>query len=136
ESAGCPIRGFGIIQASTGALATLRNNPAPWRVPSVPRNLLKYADEQTVAAVAAVFRAIEDFALQSVDFTDWGVVAAPRFLGRLTIAGAIDRFDHQGAPGVSPLVIPYMSQHAISSTISLALQVHGPNLGAGGGPES
>ncbi|MBL8799463.1 MAG: hypothetical protein JNM56_36615, partial [Planctomycetia bacterium] len=35
---------------------------------------------------------------------------------------------------VSPLTIPNCSLHALASTISLALGIHGPAFGVGGGP--
>ena len=136
ETAGSAIEAFGTVQSTPEAIAALRKNPSPGQVLSLPAKLLKYADDQAVAAVAAVYTAIHDFQLQDRCFTDWGVVAAPRFLGRLTFAGALDRFRRQGAPGVSPLIVPYLSLHVISGTISLALQSHGPNLGTGGGQGS
>jgi hypothetical protein len=97
---------------------------------------LKYADDQSVVAVAAVFRAIRDFGLDHSDFSSWGVVSAPRFLGRTAIAAGCNQFQRRGAATVSPLIVPYLSQHVISGTISLALGIHGPNLGSGGGQES
>jgi hypothetical protein len=133
ETAGSAVGAFGVVQAAPDVLAGLRRNPAPGQVCCPPANLLKYADDQAVAAVAAVFTAIHDYQLQDRSFTDWSVVAAPRYLGRTTTTAALNRFRRQGAPGVSPLIIPYLSQHGISGTISLALRVHGPNVGAGGG---
>src|SRR5262249_29727984 len=40
----------------------------------------------------------------------------------------------EGAWGISPHFIPHRSGHAVSGTISQVLKIHGPNLGAGGGP--
>jgi hypothetical protein len=62
------------------------------------------------------------------------VVAAPRFLGRATLTTALQRFAAEGAWGISPHLIPHRSLHAVSGTISQALQIHGPNFGVGGGP--
>jgi hypothetical protein len=65
-------------------------------------------------------------------FTDWGVVSGPRFLGREPLAKQLDKFRSQGPLGASPLITPYLSLHAVSGIITLALQIHGPNLGVGG----
>jgi hypothetical protein len=46
----------------------------------------------------------------------------------------LQRFADEGAWGLSPHFIPHRSQHAMSGTISQALKIHGPNFGAGGGP--
>jgi hypothetical protein len=62
------------------------------------------------------------------------VLAAPRFLGRPTMAAALTRFRAEGAWGVSPHLIPHRCLHSLSGTVSQALQVHGPNFGVGGGP--
>jgi hypothetical protein len=99
---------------------------------ALPPSLLKYAEEQTVVSLAAVLHAIRDFGLKDQGFCDWGVVSGPRFLGREPLAGFLDKFRLQGALGASPLITPYLSLHAVSGTISLALQSHGPNLGVGG----
>jgi hypothetical protein len=86
--------------------------------------------------MAALLQAIIRHDLTRVDFADWGVLAAPRFLGRLTTIQALDRFAAEGAWGISPHLIPHRTLHAISGTISQALQIHGPNLGVGGGPDA
>jgi hypothetical protein len=96
---------------------------------------LKHADEQTVAGIAALSQAIQHHALDKIDFTDWGVVAAPRYLGRAACAVALTRFDAEGAWGISPHLIPHRSLHALSGTVSQALKIHGPNFGVGGGCE-
>jgi hypothetical protein len=96
---------------------------------------LKHADEQTVASLTAVHQAIADHGLTG-PFQDWGVIAAPRFLGRAAMAATLQRFAREGAWGISPHLIPHRSLHSIAGAISLALQVHGPNFGVGGGPDS
>jgi hypothetical protein len=100
----------------------------------LPANFLKHADEQTVLGLAAVLHAVADTDLADTSFTDWGVVAAPCFLGRATLVQALQRYTVEGAWGMSPHFIPHRSQHAVSGTISQALKIHGPNFGAGGGP--
>jgi hypothetical protein len=99
----------------------------------VPASLLRYSDEQTVAGVAAVFTAIESSAADPGSFEAWGVVAAPRYLGRESLAQTLRSFDAEGVWGVSPHLIPHFALHAVSGTISQGLGLHGPNLGVGGG---
>jgi hypothetical protein len=140
EPAGPPVRGailaYAAIQATADQLPNLRQNPGAQPGPSLPASFLKHADEQTVVAMAALFQAIDRHGLAGMDFTDWGVLAAPRYLGRITTFQALQRFAAEGAWGISPHLIPHRTLHAISGTISQALQIHGPNLGVGGGPDA
>jgi hypothetical protein len=66
-------------------------------------------------------------------FEGWGVVAASRYLGRASLAAALRSFKAEGVWGTSPHLIPHFALHSPSGTISLALGLHGPNLGIGGG---
>jgi hypothetical protein len=116
------------------SLEQLRRHPGPVNGEPLPSALLKHADEQTIAGLSAVNQAIAKAGLQTTCFRDWGVVAAPRFLGRPTMAAALQRFIAEGAWGVSPHLIPHRSLHSISGTVSQALKIHGPNFGVGGGP--
>ncbi|HEV3164546.1 MAG TPA: hypothetical protein VGZ22_11010 [Isosphaeraceae bacterium] len=102
----------------------------------MPGSLLRYSDEQTVAGVAAVFSAMEGLRLKPDRFEGWGVVAAPRFLGRANLAQAMRSFAAEGVWGISPHLIPHFALHSPSGTISLALGLQGPNLGVGGGLHS
>ena len=106
-------------------------NPPGWR--SLPPSLLKHADEQTVVGLEAVSRAIHDHGLESIDFSQWGVIASPRFLGRGALALALARYAAEARWGISPHLIPHRSLHALSGTVSQALKIHGPNYGVGGG---
>jgi hypothetical protein len=108
---------------------------SPLREPLAP-TFLKHPDDQTVVGLAAVFDAIKRHQLNTTDFHGWSVVCAPRFLGRIATAAAIQRFAKEGAWGISPHHIPHFSLHSPSGTISLALKSRGPNLGVGGGPNS
>jgi hypothetical protein len=99
----------------------------------VSPSLLRYSDEQTVAGVAAVFTAVERMGSDPSRFEGWGVVAAPRYLGRANLAQTLRRFDAEGVWGTSPHLIPHFALHSPAGTISLALGLHGPNLGVGGG---
>ena len=132
----CAVVGYGAIQATADQLPGLRQNPGPQPGPPLSPSFLKHADEQTVVAMAALFQAIDRHTLAGTCFTDWGVLAAPRYLGRITTVQALQRFAAEGAWGISPHLIPHRTLHAISGTISQALQIHGPNLGVGGGPNA
>lgn len=130
------IEAHGLVRLARAEIAEFRRRPDPlpegWDAarPSPLRN----ADEQTVAAVAAVRRALENMGNPPPSrFEDWGVVAAPRFLGRSHLLLALDRFKVEGPWGVSPHLIPHFALHAQAGALSLVLGGHGPNMGAGGG---
>ncbi len=131
----CEIAAEAIVRANLESLEQLRRHPGPVHGEPLPAALLKHADEQTVAGLCAVYQAIAKSDLQKTCFCDWGVVAAPRFLGRPTMAAALQRFVAEGAWGVSPHLIPHRSLHSVSGTVSQALKIHGPNFGVGGGPD-
>ncbi len=130
----CAVRAYAALRVPAEAVAALRRPRDPRTGEPLPPALLKNADDQTVAALAAVCRAIEGHALGGCDFTAWGVVAAPRFLGRAAMGHVLHRFRQEGAWGISPHLIPHRSLHAVSGTLSLALDIRGPNFGVGGGP--
>ena len=62
-------------------------------------------------------------------------VSWPRrgILGRANLAVALRSFMAEGVWGTSPHLIPHFALHSASGSISLALGLHGPNLGVGGG---
>ncbi len=130
----------GLARMARGDFAGFRRGPSPmpggWK--PIPPTMLKASDEQTVAAVAAVLDAVAGLgpAAPSGGYPDWGIVAAPRFPGRAMVAVALDRFEAEGVWGVSPHLIPHFALHSEAGTLSLALGVHGPNLGVGGGADS
>ena len=130
----CDIVAHHALCFASDAFPALRREPGPGAGSSFPPNLLKHADEQTVAGLSAVLHAVASFGMADTSFSDWGVIAAPCFLGRTTLASALEQFAVEGPWGLSPHFIPHRSQHALSGTISLALKIHGPNFGAGGGP--
>ncbi len=131
----CDVAAHGCVRVKPDGLRRLRQQLTLPGAQPLPVSFLKHVDDQTVAALAAVFQAIEHFGLVGTSFTDWGVLAAPRFLGRLTMVSALQRFGEEGAWGVSPHLIPHRSLHSVSGSISQALQVRGPNYGIGGGPD-
>jgi hypothetical protein len=95
---------------------------------------MRYSDEQTIAGVVALVAAMQTLENPVPHaFDRWGVLAAPRFLGRSTMVVALNRFRSEGVWGVSPHLIPHHSLHSPAGTFSLILGFHGPNLGIGGG---
>lgn len=132
----CEISAQAVVRVTLESLAELRRHPGPCAGEPLPASFLKHADEQTVAGLCAVYQAIAKGSLQATCFRDWGVAAAPRFLGRPAMAAALQRFAVEGAWGVSPHLIPHRSLHSLSGTISQALRIHGPNCGVGGGPNA
>jgi hypothetical protein len=130
----CDVAAFASVRIPYDSLPTIRRNPEPARGFPLAVSVLKHLDEQTVACLAAVYRAVRENGLDATSFNDWGVLAAPYLLGQSTMVNALERFRAEGAWGVSPHVIPHHSLHSISGTVSQALKIHGPNLGVGGGP--
>jgi hypothetical protein len=122
-----------VVRVDVASLPELRRQLGPVPGQPLPQSFLKHVDEQTLVGLAAVFQAIQAYGLD-IDFRDWGVLGAPRFLGRPTMAVALERFLAEGAWGVSPHLIPHRSLHSLSGTVSQALKIHGPNFGVGGGP--
>jgi hypothetical protein len=129
------VAGWAACRFHIDQLPNLRQQPGPVQGSPLSASFLKHTDEQTVAGLAAVLQAIDEHQLKDIDFSRWGVVAAPRFLGRTALALALARFTAEGAWGVSPHLIPHRSLHSISGTISQALKIHGPNYGVGGGSD-
>lgn len=128
------IDAWGYSRLTADEIAGLRKVIPAWAVADAPGHFFKYSDEQTIMAVQAISQAITrldmDLSLQS----DWAVIAAPQFLGRIQGANMFHRFLRDGAPGVSPHMIPQHSLHSVSGAISVLMKCHGPNLGVGGGP--
>jgi hypothetical protein len=129
---GCAIAAHAALRVALEQLPALRRTSGDFAGEAAAG--LKLADEQTALGWLAVRRAIHAAGWQDRPFTDWGVVAAPCYLGRLRSAVALQRFARQGVPSVSPLNILHLSLHSLSGGVSLALGSHGPNFGVGGGP--
>jgi len=128
-----------LCQMTRDDLSSFRRCPKalPHCWDTIPPSTLRYSDHQTVVSVAAVVEALGklgDGARRRFD--RWGVLAASRFLGRSNLVVALDRFRSEGVWGVSPHLIPHFALHSPAGTISLALRLHGPNLGVGGGPRA
>jgi hypothetical protein len=129
------VMGSALFRVRPAEVPALRRRPGP--VPEgwsrTPPSLLRYSDEQTVVGTAAVFTTIAAMETTPDRFVDWGVVAASRYLGRSSMAAALRSFKTEGVWGTSPHLIPHFALHSPAGTISVALGLHGPNVGAGGG---
>jgi hypothetical protein len=132
---GGEITGHGLFRMSPADVPALRRRPGPipegWT--GIAPSVLRYSDEQSIAGTAATLTAIERMGLPSEALEDWGVVAASRYLGRASLAVALRNFLDEGVWGTSPHLIPHFALHSPAGTISLALGLHGPNVGVGGG---
>ena len=133
DPTGCAVEAYGVVKVAVEEIAALRKAPGPLGGRTIPASLLKHADHQTVLALAAVLRAVDEFGWHDRSFADWGLIAAPRFLGRINVAASMDRFKRRGVPSMSPLIIPTLSLHAVAGSLSLAMKSHGFNYGVGGG---
>lgn len=129
----CGVAATGVVRCPIRSVKSLKPELAAWPDSAAAAGV-KLADEQAVLAMVAVLRAAESAGWRGKSFSDWGVIAAPRFLGRCRGALALSRFHTQGPRSVSPLIIPYLSLHSVAGCVSLGLHAHGPNFGVGGGP--
>ncbi len=127
------IAAFGVVDASLEELTQLRKNPGDWSAGGEsPATHLKLVDEQAVLATVALLRAIDGASWRDKSFADWAVISAPRFPGRVRGAAGIARYLKLGPRALSPLIIPTLSLHSVSSVVSMILQSHGANFGTSG----
>jgi hypothetical protein len=133
-AAGHAVAAFGAVRVPLDEVPALRRSVGPPGGPPFPATYLKASEDQTVAAVAAVSRALVNLGLGSQGLSGWGLIAAPRSLGRLAAAEALRRYQHGGALKVSPFVVPHRSLHSVSGTLSQGFNIRGPNFGVGGHP--
>ena len=131
----CGIRTHATVEASLSAVAGLRDAPPPPGGPALPPRFLRHCDEQTVIAVRAVQEAIARLP-EPVPLDRCGVVAAPCQAGRITTARSLAQLRVGGAVTVSPHIVPQCSLHSLAGAVSVALGMHGPHVGIGGGPDA
>ena len=124
------------VRATAEQIAQWRKQPNPQPVTPLTPSQLKNSEEQSIAALWAVSEAITGLDKGSVNFDQWGVVAAPTYCGRFANATSLERYRQEGAWGISPHMIPQHSLHAVSGTVSQMLKLHGPNFGVGNGANS
>ena len=136
QTAHCRVVSWHVRRLPVASLPSLRQDGITIQGAALPVAFLKHADEQTIVALAALAGAMEAHGLQETDFTNWAVIAGPRFFGRSAMAFSLERFAAEGAWGMSPHLIPHRSLHSLSGAVSQALNSHGPNFGVGGGPDA
>lgn len=130
------IAGHALVTARYSEIAALRDRAGPDGSPALPPRFLRHADEQTVVGMHAVLAALAACPEPRPDMTRCAVVSASCQAGRMAAARTLAQFHEQGAVGVSPHVVPQCSLHSIAGAVSVALGMHGPHLGVGGGPDA
>lgn len=132
----CVLESHAVVEVPLADLQSLRDAPAPAGAPKLPPRFLRHCDEHTVVGVRAVLEAIAALPDPVRPLDRYGVIGAPRLAGRITGAQTLVQAAEAGGIAVSPHVVPQCSLHALASAVSVALGLHGPNLGASGGPEA
>jgi hypothetical protein len=135
DQAGCAIICHAFVESSLSGLAALREAPVAPGAPHLPARFLRHSDEHTVAAVHAVLTALASIP-PARSFDRCGVVAAPCQAGRIMTARSLAMLRTEGAVAVSPHIVPQCSLHSLAGAVSVALRMHGPHLGVGGGPDA
>jgi hypothetical protein len=130
----CDIVAHAAIQASPDEVRNLRQNLTLPSGDRLPPAFVKQSEDQTATGIAAVSEALRRNGLTESVFSSWGVLGAPRHLGRVAMSTAIEKMRVEGAWGISPHLIPHRLLHALSGAVSLAFRFRGPNFGVGGGP--
>ena len=111
----------------------LRKFPPNYPGVELSGHFLKHADEQTIVALQAIQKATKRHGIDPRNLARWGIIAAPRYIGRLTGANVLYKFPRGGTSAVAPHIVAQCSLHSVSGAASIALGMHGPNLGLGGG---
>ena len=131
----CGIRAHATVESPLSAVAALRDLPPPAGSPPLSPRFLRHCDEQTVVAMRAVLEALARLP-EPMPLDRCGVVAAPCQAGRITTARSLAELRVGGAVTVSPHIVPQCSLHSVAGAVSVALGMHGPHLGIGGGPDA
>ena len=132
----CGVGSHALVEARLSQMAVLRDQPGPAAAPVLPPRFLRHCDEQTVVGLQAMLAAIAALPAPRPDLESHGVVAAPRHAGRLVTARALVALRDGGPVTVSPHIVPQCSLHSIAGAVSVALGMHGPHLGVGGGVDA
>ena len=119
------------LEPRLSEIGELRDQPGL----DLPPRFLRHADEHTVVGVHAVLAARATHpAMPPV--AGHAVVAAPCQAGRIAGGKTLAQMAVGGGVTVSPHIVPQCSLHSIAGAVSVALGMHGPHLGVGGGPEA
>jgi len=130
------VGGHALVEARHSEIAALRDRPGPAAAPAVPPRFLRHCDEHTVVGLHAMLVAIAALPDPRPPLESHAVVAAPRHAGRLITARALVALREGGPVTVSPHIVPQCSLHSIAGAVSVALGIHGPHLGVGGGVDA
>jgi hypothetical protein len=132
----CTIRGAAVVTARLSEVSTLARQPAPIGGPTIPPRFLRHADEQTVVGLQAVLQVVTATNATAAELSDDAVIGASCRAGQPTAARTMIGLEQQGTVGVTPHVVPQCSLHSLASAVSVALGMHGPNIGVAGGPQA
>lgn len=124
-----------LVEARLSKIGSLRDRVSPPACPPLPPRFLRHADEHTVVGMHAVLEALATHPAPA-PIRSHGIVAAPCQAGRIAGAKTLAAYAAGGGVAVSPHVVPQCSLHSVAGAVSVALGMHGPQLGVGGGPEA
>jgi hypothetical protein len=131
---GCRIIGHALVESRCSEIGPLRSGSTCGGT-TLPPRFLRHADEHTVVGLHAVSTALAARPAEE-DVAGHAVVAAACQSGRLAAARTLAGLAAGGAPSVSPHVVPQCSLHSVAGAVSVALGMHGPHLGVGGGVDA
>ena len=132
-SVACGVASHALVEATLAEIPGLRDQPVPEGVSALPPRFLRHCDEQTVVGMRAVLAAIAAHPEPRPSFAGYGVVAAACQSGRIATAQSLAMLRTAGGVAVSPHIVPQCSLHSVAGAVSVALGMHGPNIGASGG---
>jgi len=140
-TAACGVAGHALLEVKLTDIAAVRELPVPAGITPLPARFLRHADEQTVVGLRAVLESVAACRAAGTsdaesDFADYGVVSAPCQPGRIPAAHCLNLLRSDGPSTVSPHIVPQCSLHSIAGAVSVALGMHGPNVGVSGGPHA
>ena len=130
----CRIAGHAWVESRLSEIASLRGGLAGGGR-TLPPRFLRHADEHTVVGLHAVAKALAGRPADE-PVAGHAVVAAACQSGRLSAARTLAGLAAGGAASVSPHVVPQCSLHSVAGGVSVALGMHGPHLGVGGGADA
>lgn len=132
----CGIGAHAFVESRLSQIGPLRDRPGPEGSPPLPSRFLRHCDEQTVLGIHAVLAAIASLPAERRAYERHGVVAASCQVGRLVTALSLAQIRPKGSVSISPHIVPQCSLHSVAGAVSVALGMHGPNVGIGGGPDA
>jgi hypothetical protein len=129
----CRVVGHALLEARYSEIDGMRNRPAPAGAPPLPPRFLRHADEHTIVGLHAVLDVIAANGLSPSTLVGHAVIGAPCQMGRLATARVLVAMPAAGAMAIKPHVVPQCSLHSLAGAVSVAIGMHGPHLGIGGG---